>query len=133
MLTPKEKIRLLELQEKEKEPHVPFTTAQLEEFAARSVEYSNATLGHLNGFTDFLGAIAQWSKGVAYDNTRLLQEIYYLKEELEKAKSSQINVTMQTVFAPEGEAAEQSVEPTVPNVGDSARKRGRKSKASKPA
>lgn len=91
MLTPKEKIRLLELQEKEKESYVPLSAAQLEELAARSVEYSSATLGHLNGFTDFLGAIAQWSKSVAYDNTRLLQEIYYLKKELEKAKSSQIN------------------------------------------
>lgn len=90
MLTSEEKVRLERLKRKEMEPYIPLTERELKEYIDRAVDYSSAALGHLKGFTDFANSIGQYTNRIATDNLRLLDEIYYYRQELEKIRVDKV-------------------------------------------
>lgn len=80
MLTPKEKLRLMQLEEKSKETHEPLTPEEIGAFFERAEGYGGMALGNLQGMTDFLNSLQMRIHSVVQDNVRLLQEVEYYRD-----------------------------------------------------
>jgi hypothetical protein len=80
MLTPKERIRLMQLEEKSKEIHQPLTADEITAFFDRAEEYGGMSLGNLQGMTEFLNSLQARIHSVVQDNVRLLQDVEYYRD-----------------------------------------------------